>query len=140
MNALEARDVMLTVFKTVWDTLGTPAGSLVAIYADVPGAKPASEKLYARVTIRHAIGKQSSLSGLTGTKLYDNKGILWVQVYAPIGDGSVAGYAASQSVVNAFREAKTAVIFRNVRMNEAGTSGAFERFDVKIDFEYEDVR
>lgn len=135
MTADQARDTILGVFKAAWDVLGFPA-----TYTDVPGSTPTTETTWARVTLRHVTGAQSSLIGGLGVKRYTNKGFVWVQVFSPIGDGSVASYAASQSVVNAFRAANTAVLFRDVVAIEAGTEGAFERIDVKAFFEYDDVR
>lgn len=140
MTADQARDIMLAVFKAAWDLLGSPAGSFPAVYSDVPGNVPTTETVWARVTVRHAVSRARSLSGSVGTKRYENTGILWVQVFGPIGDGSIAVYAASQAVVNAYRDAKTSVLFRNVTLVEVGSSGAFERVDVKADFEYDEVR
>lgn len=131
----QARDVILAVFKAAWDGTGFPA-----TYTDVQGSPPTTETTWARVTLRHTTGAQTSLTGGLGLKRYTNKGFVWVQIFSPIGDGSVAGYAASQVVVNAFRDADTAVLFRNVHMSEVGNDGAFERFDVKAQFEYDEVR
>lgn len=140
MTFNEANDAILAVFKAAWDALGDPAGSFPAFYSDVPGSAPATEITWARVTVRHATGRTRSLTGGLGTQRYENRGFVWVQVFAPVGDGSVAGRDASQAVVNAYRDAKISVLFRNVRMAEMGCEGAFERFDVKADFEYDDVR
>lgn len=132
----EARDAMLGVFKAAWDATG-----FKVTYTDVPAQVPADNKVWARVVVRHALGDQASLTGGLGTTMYDRKGTLWIQVFAPPGDGSVAGYAASQLLVNAYQAAKFPVLwFRKVRMTEAGRDGGFERFDVKSDFEYHDVR
>lgn len=133
----QARDVMLGVFKTAWDTTGFPA-----VYAWVPGQVPATETVWARVTIRHSTGRQSSLTGAIGTTRYTNRGLIWVQIFSPLGDGGLAGYAAAQTMLRAYRDANTSVLFRNVRLNEADydeEDGAFQRFDVKIDFEFDDV-
>lgn len=134
-SCAQARDVILEVFKAAWDTTG-----FAATYTDVPGSTPTTETTWARVTLRHTTGAQTSLTGGLGVQRYTNKGFVWVQIFSPIGDGSVAGYSASQVVVSAFRDAKTAVLFRNVSFNEAGNDGAFERFDVKAQFEYDEVR
>jgi hypothetical protein len=143
LNAEQAKDVMLAVFKDAWDALrtATPALGYGETYEDVPGSMPtAATALWARVTVRHATGRQSSLTGGLGTQRYTNKGFVWVQVFAPMGDGSTAGYVASQAVVDAYRDANTSVLFRNVRLNEQGGDGSFTKFDVIADFEYDDVR
>lgn len=135
MTTDEARDVIFAVFKAAWDGTGFPA-----TYSDVPGSVPASETVWARVTLRHTSRRQSSLLGGLGVKRYTARGFVWVQIFAPVGDGSVAGYTAAQTVLNAFTDASTAVLFRDVVATEAGNEGAFERFDVKAFFEYDDVR
>ena len=129
----EARDAILAVFEAAW----TPR---VAVYTDVPGDVPKAAVVWARPTIRHVIGRQGSLTGALGTIRWERKGFIWVQVFSPVGDGGKAGYDAAQVLVNAYQAARGSVWYRNVRMNEAGTDGAFERFDVKADFEYGDVR
>lgn len=137
LTAAQARDLILGVFKSAWDLTGFPA-----TYTDVAGSVPNSETVWARVTIRHSTGKQSSLIGglgVSGVTRYTNRGFVWVQVFAPAGDGSVAGYGASQAVLSAYRKASNEVLFRDVALNEAGTDGAFERFDVKAFFEYDTV-
>lgn len=132
----EARDIMLAVFKAAWDPTGNPV-----FWTDVPGKKPPSERVWARVTIRHATGHQGSLKGAAGTQRWNRTGTIFVQVFAPVGDGSTAGYTAAQIVVNAYQAARNPdVWFRNVRMNEVGASGAFEQFNVLVDFSYDDVR
>lgn len=127
----EARDLMLKVFNDVW----TPRA---VAWTDVPGDP--SEAIWARPVVRHAVGRQGSLADDTGQIRYERRGILWIQIFAPIGDGSTSGYAAAQEVVNAYQAAKLDVWFRNVRLEEMGNDRAGERFDVKADFEYEDVR
>lgn len=136
MTHNEARDAMLGVFLAVWTPLG-----FAATYTDVPAVPPGTQKVWARVTVRHApTGGLRSLTGGLGTAMYERKGTLWIAVFAPPGDGSVAGYDAAQAVENAYQSARLSVWFRNVRMEEMGNDKGYERFDVKCDFEYTDVR
>lgn len=136
MTPERAQDIILGVFKTAWDTTGFPA-----VYTDVPGEKPTSETVWARATIRHATGRQTSLAGDVGTRRFTDKGTVFVQVFAPVGDGSTACYAAARLVQNAFRDAKGLdVWFTDARMNEVGSDGAFEQINVLATFSYDDVR
>lgn len=130
----EARDAMLAVFKTAWQA------PRLAVYTDVPGDIPATEVVWARPTIKTEIGRQGSLTGGLGTVSWERKGVLWIQVFSPVGDGGKAGYDAAQDLVNAYQAERGSIWYRNIRMNEMGADGAFERFDVKTDFEYRDVR
>lgn len=132
----EARDIILGFFKAAWDPKGFPA-----VWTDVPGSAPTSETVWARATIRHATGRQASLSDDQGAKRWSRTGTVYIQVFAPVGDGSKAGYDAAQLVVDAFQAARHPnVWFRDVRMSEAGTSGAFEQLNVLATFSYDDVR
>jgi Bacteriophage related domain of unknown function len=137
MTADEARDEMAAVFKAAWDTTSVPNN---AIYPDKAGQTIPAGQAYAKLFLRHATGPQSSLGGAMGAKRYTQTGTLWVQVFAPVGDGLVTAYALAQTVVNAYRTARGTVWYRNVRMQEVGTSGAFEQINVLVTFNYDDVR
>lgn len=133
MTPNEARDIILGIFKDVWDPRP-------AIYDDVGGKIPTSEGAWARATIRHANGNQASLGGI-GSRRFREEGTVIVQVFAPVGDGSTACYEAARLVQNAFRDARDPVVwFRDVRMNEIGSSGSFEQINVLATFSYDDVR
>jgi len=135
MTLQEARDAMLGVFKTYWDTTG-----FTALYPDVPGAVPTTDVVWARATIKHALRRQSSLTGGLGQIKYENQGILIIQVFAPIGEGSKRAYQYGMNVVHAYEDARLDVWFRNVHLNEVGNSGAFEQVNVVADFNYDEVR
>lgn len=135
MTADEARDEMLAVFKAAWDT--TAAAGNVS-YSDKPAT--ASAGGWARVTVRHASGRQATLANAMGAKRYRQSGTLWVQVYAPVGDGMLLAYSLAQTVVNAYRSARGTVWYRNTRLQEVGSSGAFEQINVLTDFTYDDTR
>lgn len=135
MNALVAKDAILGVFKSVWDTFS----GAVALYPDMPGDPPAGDVLWARATVQHITGAQTSLASDVGTRRFTAKGLLWVQVFAPAGDGSTGASTAAQAIVNAYRTARLAVLFRNVTLVDMGGDGAFTRVDVKANFEYDDI-
>lgn len=132
----EARDEMLAVFHAAWGPLGYPV-----VWTDLPEDVPQAETVWARVTVRHATGRQASLAGEQGARRWNRTGTLFVQVFAPVGDGSTAVYAAAQVVADAYQAARgLGVWFRNTRINEVGASGAFEQINVLTDFSYDDVR
>lgn len=132
----EARDEILGVFLAVWKPLGYPV-----VWTDVPADVPSTATVWARVTVRHATGRQASLAGEDGARRWNRTGTLYVQVFAPVGDGSASAYAAAQVVANAYQAARgLGVWFRNTRINEVGASGAFEQINVLTDFSYDDVR
>lgn len=133
----QAIDIILGIFKAAWDPLAFPA-----VYDDLPDNKPTSETVWARATIRHADGRQASLSGAHATRRYKAVGTVFVQVFAPVGDGSTACYEAAKVVLDAYRDARNPdVWFRDVRLKEIGNGkGAFTQINVEATFSYDEVR
>jgi hypothetical protein len=129
----EARDIMLGLIQEV-----ATAQEVPLTFTDVPAKVPSANTVWGRVVLRHGTGGQGSLTGGLGVTLYDAGGVLWLQLFAPIGDGSTAGYQKSQYFLNALRTYRGSVWFRNMRVMERGKEGAFERIDVISDFEYTD--
>lgn len=136
MTFEEASDVILAVFKTAWDPLGYPA-----VYEGISSEVPSAQTIWARPTIRHAIGFAASLRGCDGTKRNAQEGTVFIQVFAPVGSGIVTAYNAAQYVWNAYVDSNHPnVWFRNVRINEMGRDGAFQEVQVHADFTYDIVR
>lgn len=136
MTPIEARDVIFGIFKTIWDTTG-----FEAIYPDKTGYLPTGEMPWARATIQHATGKQSSLSGSSGTKRFTETGIVTIQVFTPVGDGSTASYQLATLVRDAYRDALGPIVwFRDVQIHEVGISGASFQNNVLATFSYDEVR
>lgn len=136
MTPEAAKDAMLDVFKAAWDTTGFPA-----VYDDKPGNKPTSETVWARATIQHGDSFQSSIAGAAGQRRYTDTGFVFVQVFAPVGDGSTACLQAAQLVRNAYQDSRHPnVWFRNVRLKEVTDKGAFVSINVEAAFSYDDVR
>ena len=138
----EARDHMLKVFKDAWDPTGFPA--IYPKKANEPdtGGDTPSANVWARATIRHADGFQASLTGpLEELKRHRRIGVVTIQVFGKVGDGSTAAYDAAQIVANAFEKSRDIPVwFRRVRINEIGTRGAFDQINVLANFTYDDVR
>ena len=136
LTALEARDVILGIFKAAWDGTG-----YIAQYNDKTGEIGTSEAPWARATLQHTTGSQSSLTGASGTKRFTETGLVFIQVFAPVGDGSTRCYELAQLVKNAYRDARhLEVWFRNVHLEEVGISGAFDQINVISTFSYDEVR
>lgn len=136
MTPSEAVDEMLSIFKTVWDDTG-----YTAIYTDVTGSKPVVQEPWARVTVKHAVGGQASLSDDTGKKIYTQVGTIFIQLFAPQGAGQVQARDLAQLVLVAYsKNGGGSVWYRNQRMKEIGSDGAFDNTNVLIDFTYDDLR
>ena len=134
MTPEQAIDAMCKVFLDAWGT-DNPV-----VWSDFNARPPTQNVPWARVILRHADGRQSSLTGDVGTKRYDRSGVLLAQIFTPVGRGQTECYQLAKRVMNAFEDARLDVWFRNVRLNERGSSGSFNQIDVLTDFLYDEVR
>lgn len=133
MNYETARDAIYKVFADVWRD--SPV-----IWNDISSRVPDESVPWARVILKHTVGKQGSLSCDVGTKKYNRAGILLIQIFTPLGRGQTQGYDLAAMVANAYEDAKLDVWFRNTRINEQGTSGNSDQINVLTDFLYDEVR
>lgn len=134
MTLDEARDEIYAVFKAAWDDTG-----YTAIYPDVTADVP-EVGAWARVTLNHADGMQTTLGGI-GARKFTMTGFLTVQVFTPRGDGNALGYRLGRVLLQAFSNASGSVWYRNPRIKEVpGGSGAFSQINFLVDFQYDDTR
>ena len=143
-----ARDEIYGLFKTAWDG-DVASSSVLVLYENVPGEPPdavntATGKLppYARVSVRHFTGGQSTLSGGLGRRTFSRNGAVTVQIFTPIGDGLALSDTLVPIARNAYEGVDTAsgVWFRNVRHVEVGPTGAWYQVNVIADFTYDEIR
>lgn len=137
MNIVEAVDEMTAVFKAAWEELG----EYPVAYSDVPGfvIPQDGSTPWARFTVIHAEGNQSSLADDTGNQKYESRGLIWVQIYAPLGDGGLKASQLAGSVLNAFRRARGSVWFRNAHIGGMKPDGAYTEISVRANFLYDEI-
>lgn len=132
-----ARDEMLTLFSTAWQTTGHPV-----LFEDAPtDQRPADGSPWARVSIRHAGGEQATLAGETGMRRWRRTGTLFVQVFTPRGNGFALADSLGKVAAHAFQGKRTpgGVWFRDVSMREIGPDGPWMQVNVTAAFEYDEV-
>lgn len=135
MSPAEARDILFQVANKAINECGYPVE-----WPDVSG-KPKTNGTWLRVVLRHADGRQVSLSDEIGQRRWQNTGVLFLQVFSPVGTAIVSGYDVAHALMNAYRTFQHSILWvTNPRMNEVGNSGAYEQINVSIDFNYDDVR
>lgn len=145
----EARDVILDLFKARWDA-DTPAitGSFVpeVEYPNVdPKESPLAKgnKAWARVSLRHATGRQRSM-GAPGNRIFQRNGVVTVQIFVPTGkQGLVIADRLGKVAVDAFEGEETSagnVWFRNATYREVGVDGAWFQVNATAEFEYDLVK
>lgn len=133
----QARDEMFSVFKTAWDATGYPVH-----YEDVYKPRSKDEKPWATVTLKHASGFQSTLSGVTGSKTFTRLGFITTQIFVPTGKGLQEAYDLAKVISDAFEGTSTpgGVWFSNVTLNEVGREGEFFQLNVVIEFRYDEIK
>lgn len=140
-NITQARNEIMTVLKTAWDANDESCEQ--PLQYGGRAQKPASTDAWARVTLLHNDGGQSSLSNEGGVRRFSYTGIVTVQVFTLIGDGLVLSDVLVQIVKDAFAGVSTIpgnVHLRNVRPREIGETGPWHQVNVITDFEYDEVR
>lgn len=133
----EAKDQILALFKTAWDTTGYGV-----VYPNKEGDKPNDAVPWARVDIEHFDGGDASLSGVDGTKRYERDGVFTAQIFVPSGEGLSEAYTLANTVSTAFEGKTTAggVWFRDVRIREVGPTESWFQLNVKATFNYDEVK
>jgi len=132
----EAIDIMLGLFKAVWDGTGW-----TALYPNVAGDIPTGTDPWARIDLKHSDEEQATLSGLTGTRRFRRDGGIAVQIFTRSGEGLSSGHALAKIVQDAFEGVSSdGIWFRNVRVNEIGPDGDWYQINVLIDFTYDEIK
>ena len=131
----QARDQICAVFKAAWDPRPV-------VWDDVPSEKPTGVPVWARFTIKHALGQQASLANASGVSRYRRQGLIIAQIFTPCGEGLSQAYTSAKVVTDAFEGTTTAggVWFRNVGPREVGPDGDWYQTNVLIEFEYDEVK
>lgn len=133
----QAVDEILTLFKSGWDTTTHPA-----YYESVREDRDLDDTPWATTQIRHVSAKQSAVSGLDGSRMFDRIGLLTVQVFCPVGIGLSEGYALGKVLTDTFEGKSTAggVWFRDVMFREVGREGAFYQWNFTTTFQYFEIK
>lgn len=136
-TTLEARDIILGVFYGKWNGLSASPGPVH--FSAEAGEKPTTRVPWARVTLRHSDGPQTTLTGAIGDKRrYTQYGVLFIQLFTQIGEGETELYRIATEIRSAYNQARgLPVWFRNARLGEVGSRAMWEQLNVLVDFEYD---
>lgn len=134
----QATDTVYGAFNTAWAVNST--------YPVVwPNKKPDTEPMkqgnpWAFVRIAHKTGRQVSLPGVDGKRIWERKGHLVCEIYTPSGEGTQEAYTLARLVELAFL-GKTLdnVRFRAIQIKEGGIHGNWFLVTVTADFEYDEI-
>jgi hypothetical protein len=147
----ETYDEILSRFKAVWDTV--PGGPFEVAWPDVPLSAALQQYItgelesttpiqtWARVTIRANQRDQKTLGG-PGNRLYTRNGILFVEIFTPTGDGTVAATELAELVEDAFESIafNYSVWYPKTKIQPNGIEGLWSRTTVTIQWESEQIK
>lgn len=133
----QARDEIFAVISTAWATTG-----FLMLWPDKVGEKPPTRSPWARTTLRHTDGGQSTLANHQGLQRFRRDGILTVQIFTPVGEGTERSYDLAKVISDALEGTTTAkgVWFRNVRLKEIGSDTPWFQVNINSDFYYEELK
>ena len=98
---------------------------------------------YATVTVRHLTGETRSLTGATGNRKFENRGIVEVVTYVPIRLGSGArdrAEALAKVASDSLRDSTPlGVWFRDTISRELGSDDTFFRVSTSATFVYDEI-
>lgn len=136
---IQARDEIQGLINTALAGATHPPDQIV--WPGVPADKPAADQVWVRVTLQHTDGGQSALGRAEGARRYTYHGLVWIEIYTPMGDGLSADDDLAIVLLAALRAARTTngAILRNASAREAGPDGGWSKTVVQADFEYDEV-
>ena len=137
LTLAQARDDMLKMISDAWLPTGKPI-----LYEDRGGTPPKEGTAWARVTIRHNRGDQETLSNPFGSRLFRRDGLVFVQIFTPVGNGLEQADALAKIALDAYegKSSQNGVWFRNVRYREVGPDGNWYQVNVIAEFEYSEAK
>lgn len=137
----DARDDILTLFKTAWDAQAAPVPPVA--YPNVTFDRPPDNSPWARVSVKHNTGAQATVGGSPGNRRFRRFGMVVVELFTPTGQGLTASDKYAKVAYDAF-EGKSAspggAFFYNVRVNEVGEDGAWFHTNVIAEFQWDEVK
>jgi hypothetical protein len=144
----EAIDQMFALFHTAWDSGSTPiVGSVPAVHwpGVEPKQPPGKSDFWARISTQHVddtLASHRSGDLPEHKQRYTVSGLLFIQVFGPANDSEAMDKARRLAMVarDAFRGVETSgnVWFRDSRINELPSEEDWYRFNVIVEFEYDD--
>lgn len=143
----QARDDVFTMLTDAWAanaSFGSPPYVPEIRYTGtVEGALPAASICWARLSLVHATGSQTSF-GAIGNRRFERRGILMFQLFTPVQSGQ--GLSSSESLATIARNAweglssPNGVWFRNIRVQDIGIDGPWWNTNVLGSFLYDEVK
>jgi hypothetical protein len=146
MKLIQARDEIFSLIRNYFNSQGS---TVPILWQGIPIDKPPDTSDlsyaagYARATVLHSGGRQSTLGGKSGTR-FDRSGVVIIQCFGPIGIGK--GLTNAEQIATMALDAlegKTTpggIWFRNCRPNDIGPADGWFQINVVAEFLYDEVK
>jgi hypothetical protein len=128
---------MYGLLQAAW----APTGNLL-IYDDAKADNPNGAVPWARITVRHNAGGQNTISKQAGKSRYNRSGTLYVNLFAPPGDGLRSLDPLVKVVLDAFEGKTTSgqIWFSKISVRELGIVQGYYQINVLINFSYDEIK
>lgn len=135
-DIVQARDIILTEFKSIWDLDPSTTGVPIS-YQDVSFQIPESGP-WLEIVLEYG---QSSISSVDGG-MNRLEGKVVANVHVPTGQGLFSGYELGIIALNALKgqNLRSNIWLSNARMSELGVIGTSSVLEVSVDFTYSQVQ
>lgn len=141
----EAIDEIFGIFKTAWDAESAAAVTYVP-EVRWPGVeepnKPDNSSFWVRVSQQTVLENQASLKNGENGQRYTTSGLVFIQLFCPKSDSESMTKGRRLAIIarDAFRGNSTSgnVWFRNAKINELPAEEYFYRFNVIVEYEYDE--
>lgn len=147
----QATDEMVRLLKERWDAL-TPAvlgGAQPALmqWPGLPLGAPSVVQPFGRMIIRHRANPGHTLAP-AGQRRFEREGLITVQCFGPIADPNwtAGGLSLAESLAIIARDAYEGVgtngglWFRNAHIVEIGADKVYHQHQVRVDFQYDEMK
>ncbi len=133
---------ILGLFRTAWLAAGQVDNRVKYDNVGKSTTPPTGNTPWARVVLRHTASEQATLSGVVGTRRFDRRGILTIQIFVPPGKGLAEIVDLPKILQDAYEGVRTTngAWFRDVVVNEVGSDGDFFQTNVVALFEYDEIK
>ncbi len=133
-----ARDDLSNFATAAWNTaVATISPTPPLFYDNLNQNPPDDGSVWGRLSIQNFDGTRSSLGSATAR--FRRIGMLFVQVFVPIGDGTLTSDQIADSLVEAFEDAGAIgnIWFRDIGQREVGPDGTFHQVNVEVAFTFD---
>jgi hypothetical protein len=135
----QARDQIYALYKAAMDA---NSADTVIVYDDAKTPTPEDASSWARISVRHTSGGQSTISRNGGISRYTRTGTVYVNLFEMPGAGLNSLDALAKIALDAFEGKTTSgnVWFTKAQVRELGIVEGWYQTNVLINFSYDEVK